>query len=181
MNHTIKKPIIFLVITLFANIVLIVGAIIILGRISVQSNAISAQVTSLNKRNLSTEDLRDSLAKIKAVSSHIDNFDQFLFPTGEELSLITDLENIALQNKIIYRIISSNLDNYENNRIDIILNVSGPLSNIVKYLSDLETYKYIVSIQKIEFSPTGSLKQENSAQIDANMRLILSLYAKPTK
>ncbi|MCX6781792.1 MAG: hypothetical protein NTW66_01585 [Candidatus Magasanikbacteria bacterium] len=181
MSSTAKKTIIFIGISLIINILLIVLAIIISNKITVQSRTISTQVAALNKRNLSTENLRESLARIKTVGARIDNIDKYLFTAGEELSLITDLENIAAKNKISYKVASSNLDNYQNNRLDIILNVDGPLSGIIKYLSDLESYKYVVSIQRIEFAPSGSLNQENSSQINVNMRLILFLYAQPTK
>ncbi len=181
MNIAVKKTVIFLAISLTANILLIVAGVYISNRISTQSNTISTRIESLNKRNLSTENLRDSLAMIKSVGGRIDSFGQFLFTTGDELSLITDFENIAAINNVTYKIVSSNLDNYTDNRIDIVLNVSGPLSNMIKYLSALETYKYVISIQKIEFLPSGSLSAENSAQINANVRLNLSLYAQPTE
>jgi Tfp pilus assembly protein PilO len=176
-----KKTLIILAILIVANTALLIGAILINRRIDAQSKTINEQVGTLNKRNLSTENLRDSLARIKTVGNRIENFDQYLFSPGEELALITDLENMALKNKIAYKIGSSNLDNYTDNRLDIELSLSGLLTNMIKYVNDLESYKYVISIRRMEFSPSGAVSQENSAQVNANLRLLLSLYAKPAK
>lgn len=176
-----KKTIIYIGILLASNAVLIVVAFLIISRIDEQSKDIATQVATLDKRNLSTENLRDSLAKIKTTGSYIELFDQYLFPAGAELPLITDLENMAIRNKVTLKIGNSNLDNYTNNRLDIELYISGPLMHIMQYMSALESYKYIITINRIEFTPSGSLSQENSALINANMRLQISLYAKPTK
>ena len=176
-----KKTIVVLAILIAANVVLLIGSVLISRRISAQSKTISEQVGTLNKRNLSTENLRDSLAQIKTVGSRIENFDQYLFSPGEELRLITDLENMALTNKITYKIGNSNLDDYTDSRLDIELSLSGLLTNMIKYLNDLESYKYVISIRRMEFSPSGAVSQENSAQVNANLRLLISLYAKPAK
>ena len=159
---------------------LIIFANLVIGKIYENSNIIGEEISKLNKRNLSTENLRDSLALVKEVGQNSEEYERYFFNQGEELGLITDLESIALKNFLYQKIINSNLDNYTNNQIDISINISGSYLNILNYLTDLESYRHIISIQKIEFQPESS-SAVNPEQLPANMRLQISLYVNPKK
>lgn len=173
-----KNILMYLLVSAVLNAILGVAAIIVWGKIGARSTEIKNQITSLNRRTLSTENLRDNLEKIKIASEQISDYGQRIFPSGDELQLITDLEAIAASNKIVQQITSSNLDNYGNAAVNIVLSANGSYTNVLEYMADLEKYRYLLSINKIELTPT-SLSPVDSAQTAVNLRINISLYAKP--
>ncbi len=157
---------------------LIVVANITSNKIFNNSLIIGEEIAKLDKRHMSTENLRDNLALVKEIGQQIGSYDQYFFTQGQELRLITDLENIAAKHKMNQKILASNLDNYVNNRIDITVNLTGPYANLLKYLADLEAYENIIAIQKIEFQPSG-FSTSKPDELNAIMRIQISLYANP--
>ena len=77
------------------------------------------------------------------------DYDRYIFHSGNELNLITDLENIAIKNKVAQKIESSNLDNITNNTVVLTLKTSGTYSNVLNFLADLENYNYFLQMKKI--------------------------------
>lgn len=173
-----KNQIIAFAVLMLALAVLITGANLISGKIFNNSRIVGEEIAKLDKKHLSSENLRDNLALVKEVNQQIQTYGQYFFIQGDEIKLITDLENIAAKNKMSQKILASNLDNYVNSRIDITINLTGPYANILKYLTDLEAYNHIIAIQKIEFQPTG-FSVSNPNELSAIMRVQISLYANP--
>lgn len=181
MITTNKKTLFSLGILLIINVLFIISAVLIFSRINNQKKVINDQLGTLNKRNLSTEDLRENLSRMKIASDRISSFSSLLFTPGDELTLITDLENLAIKNSLTSKISSSNLDNYAESRLDIELMLSGPLKQAMNFINDLESYKYIITINKIEFTPTGQTTKDNTVQNTATLHLYISAYARSAK
>ncbi|MFA5127677.1 MAG: hypothetical protein WC457_01560 [Patescibacteria group bacterium] len=175
----LKSIIVFTVILATVVVALIVGAFIVQNKIVAGSMAVNEQIERLNKKRLTAENLRSNLALAKDVKTQIANYDSLLLPQSAELELITDLENIAAKNKVNQRIDASNLDNYTNGKIEITLNVSGTYTDVLKYISSLEQYKYLITIERIDFSPGASNPTDGNSQPRASSQIKISLYANP--
>jgi hypothetical protein len=158
---------------------LIVGAIFVQNKIVASSLTVNEQIERLNKKRLTAENLRSNLALAKDVKTRIANYDSLLLPKGAELELITDLENIATKNKVNQTIAASNLDNYTNGKIEIAINAAGTYADILKYISSLEQYKYLITIEHIDFSPGISSPSDINSQPRASSQIKISLYANP--
>jgi Tfp pilus assembly protein PilO len=169
----VKSATILTAIFIVILIALVAGAVIVQGKILDGSLAVRDQIDRLNKKRLTAESLRENLALAKDVKTQIADYDKLLLPPGNELELITDLENIAVKNKVSQRIIGSNLDNYANGKIEITVSIFGAYVDILRYISDLEKYKYIITIEQIDFSPSGASGDSASSRIQ------ISLYANP--
>jgi len=156
------------------------AAVFTTGNILQNSKALGDSIVKLDTKRLSAENLHDNLNLIKEMDLKVASYDRLFFTQGQELQLITDLENMATKNKVSQKISSPNLDNYTNNRIDIVLSVSGPYLNTLKYMSDLENYKYIMAIEKIYFQPGGfAAGPDGTSEFMAALQITLSLYANP--
>jgi Tfp pilus assembly protein PilO len=169
----VKFATILTVIFVAVLIALIAGAVLIQGRILDGSLAVRDQIDRLNKKRLTAENLRENLALAKDVKTQIADYDKLLLPPGNELELITDLENIAMKNKVSQRIIGSNLDNCTNGKIEITVSILGGYADVLRYVSDLEKYKYLITVEHIDFSPSGASGD------NASSRIQISLYANP--
>lgn len=164
-----------LIILIILNGLLIFSAVFITREVKAQNTAIREEITKLDKRHLNAENLRTNLAQVKEIGAQVTDYDEYFFTNGDELQLITDLESMAAKNKITQRIITSNLDNYQNNRISIEIGATGDYSDLLEYMNDLENYKYFLTIQKLDFQPSG----RSAEQTTASLRLTISLYAQP--
>lgn len=175
----LKSTAVFTVILVAIAAALIVSAFIVQNKIVAGSLAVNEQIERLNKKRLTAESLRSNLALAKNVKTQIANYDSLLLPKGAELELITDLENIAVKNKVIQKIDASNLDNYANRKIEISLNVSGAYADVLNYISSLEQYKYLITVEHIDFSPGASNQTDGNSQPRASSQIKISLYANP--
>lgn len=163
---------------LIVAVLLTISAKIISEKVFINSRLIGEEMAKLDKRNLSTENLRGNLSLVKEIGQTIESYDQYFFTQGQELKLITDLENIAAKHKMSQKIAASNLDNYADNRVDLAINLTGSYANLLKYLADLEAYQNIIAIQKIEFQPIES-SASNSSELATLTRIQISLYVNP--
>ena len=114
---------------------------------------------------------RKRLIEIKAA---IADFYPFLFKSGDELKLITYLENLALKHNLAQSIAGSNLDKISNNVINISLNLNGGYNDILKYLNELETSDYFMNMEQLQISPV--FPRGGDTPSGASLDLNLSLY-----
>ena len=144
-------------------------------------------VNFINKINRETYNLRLDIEKkyenahrmhavlkqINQIKPEAEKFKQYLFKSGDELKLITMLENIATQNKINQKIESSDLDKKIGQQIHLVIAINGNYQNTLHYLSDLNQLPYFLNVEKLEFSPENVY---GKATGNVNLRLNLSLY-----
>lgn len=170
-----KKTIILILAFLALNTGLIVCAILLAREITTQSRQVNEYITDLDKRSYRTEELRAALTKIRETRLTVEPFDQYLFSDEQVLRLITDLENLAVRDKVSQTILSSSLDSRSGNNVSLSLSVSGAYSRLLHYLTDLEKYRFFLTAESLEIYPTGA-PPEKSQDSPATMIINLSLY-----
>ncbi|MDD2758485.1 MAG: hypothetical protein PHD72_03905 [Patescibacteria group bacterium] len=176
--HIKFKTKVIVVIIIFAtlNAIMAIGAIFMTNRINTSSREINATLKTLDRKIITTENLREALALFKQTSEQVEKYNQYFYRPGNEINLITDLEDIAAKNKVTQNIANTNFDNLVNSRINFTVTASGPLINLFKYIADLENYKYFLSLEKISLTPVGTIDATAGATMPANLSLNLSLY-----
>lgn len=130
----------------------------------------------LEKKYETTAHLRSSVKQIEEIKLAVTEYPQYLFKPGDELILITALENIANKNKVTQKIESSNLDQKASDLIKVSLSVNGKYENTLKYLSDLEKSNYFINIEKIQLTNAGTKPGESTSSTPTNLYLNFSLY-----
>lgn len=113
--------------------------------------------------------------KLEEIKRSATDFNPFLFKAGDELKLITFLENLSAKHSITQTIASSNLDKIGNNRVaTVAINLSGNYHDILKYIAELETSDYFIHIAQMQFSPAFARNGEPTAT--TNLNLTIELY-----
>lgn len=159
------------------TLLLMAGIFYINLKIQNTKNKINEFLISLETKSCRTEDLRSALTKIRDTQQKVEQYNSFLFRKGNELQLITDLESMAIKNNVSQNIINSNLDNAASNILEITLDITGSFENALNYLLTLERHPYFLTVENMEFYPTGEPTKEMNLSSPVNLRLHLSLYA----
>ncbi len=126
----------------------------------------------LEKKYENTKTIRTSKKKIEEIKSTVAKYPDYLFYHGDELKLITTLENIATRNQIIQKIDNSNLDKLDD-KLNLSLTLNGDYQNILKYLSALEKENYYFIITNLQLSSAFSPQNNNTNATIMNLDLIL--------
>lgn len=127
----------------------------------------------LEQKYENTKNMRASKQKIEEIKIAAAEYPNFLFKTGNELSLITTMEDIAAKNKIKQKIENSNIDKITDQQIKISLNIEGTYLNVLNYLTDIENLNYFLNVRQLNFTPGAGATDKNSP---ASLRLDLSLF-----
>jgi Tfp pilus assembly protein PilO len=126
----------------------------------------------LEKKYENTRTIRTSKKKIDEIESIVSHYPNFLFYRGDELKLITSLENLANSNKVTQKIDNSNLDKF-GDYINLSLTINGDYQNILKYLAALESGNYYFTITNLQLSSAFSPQNNNANATIMNLDLIL--------
>ena len=111
---------------------------------------------------------------MEKIKSKVQLFPQHIFRRGDELKLITALENIAAKNKVSQKINGSNIDKVNAPTINISLSISGKYSNVLNYLADIENMRYFISAPQAQMYSTVDPSSKTETTY---MNLELALYA----
>lgn len=130
----------------------------------------------LEKKHERTRNLRSSLKQIAEIKKETADYGRHLFRSGNELYLITTLENIANKNSVAQRINGSNLDNITANRLTMSFSLTGNYANILAYLNDLESLPYFINTTRVFIAPGA---ERNGAANQTVLNLDISLYVSP--
>jgi len=173
-NHE-KKVIIIVVIISLATLAVIFG--IIWPTINYIKN-LERDTTSLRsyleKKYEHTKNIRTSKQQIEEIGTTVNQYSDYLFFHGDELRLITLLENLAAKNKVTQKIDNSNLDKITGDTVNISITLTGDYTNILEYLYSLEKENYFLNVEHLQISSAYSPQNNNS---DATiMNLDLTLY-----
>ncbi len=113
--------------------------------------------------------------KLNEIKNAVTNFENFIFKSGDELRLITFLENSATKHNITPAITSSNLDKISNSHLAIIsMNLKGDYNNILKYITELETSNYFIQIKQLQITPMFS--KDGKTTLVVNLTITTELY-----
>jgi len=131
----------------------------------------------LERKYENTANLRSSIKKIEEIKNVVNGYSQYFFEPGDELYLITTLENIANKNKVNQKIENSNLDQPNQEMVKMTLTINGEYERVLKYLADIERIDYFINIEKLQLA-AASLKhgEVNVSSTPTNLYLDLSLY-----
>lgn len=181
MNKDFLKQIKFIIfLFLLLDAVAAFGVYKIQAMIQTKDGEIKEYLQELERKSRGSQNLKEALNQVRNTKITMSDYTRFLFRPGNELTLITDLENIATKNKLTQKIESSNLDKITDNNITLTLRLSGNYSNILSYLADLENYNYFLQVNSLDFNPVYNLKSPDSAEgSSTELRLILNLYVNP--
>lgn len=123
--------------------------------------------------------VHSSLADLERIKTDTASYPEHLFRKGDELKLITLLENIAAKNGMAQKINSSNIDSLaNNNRVKIALTVAGPYLSALRYLRDLEQTPYFITSAELQLSQSAERGQPSQLAA-VTLNLNLSLYVSP--
>ncbi len=129
----------------------------------------------LEKKNENAHNLRTSIKKSQEIKNEVASYEKFIYRQGDELKLITTLENIASKNSVTQKIENSNLDNPIGQQINLSLSVNGEYHDVLNYLYDLKQADYFLNISNFYIVPVFD-RTTNSASSNVNLRLTLILY-----
>lgn len=167
------------IILLFLLLNILVGFGIYKAQESIRTKDVEIKefLSDLERKSRGSQNLKESLKNVRNTKITMLGYDKYIFKTGKELELITDLEKIATKNKITQKIESSNLDNITNNTIIMTLRINGSYVETLNYLIDLENYNYFLQINSLDFNPVYDLKDPNNFEnSNVDLRLTLKLY-----
>ncbi len=171
--NTEKKTLLILIIFSVVTLVIVFGVIFpTVKYIKNLEKDTDAMRRYLEKKYENTRTIRTSKKKIDEIQSIVSEYPNHLFYRGDELNLITSLENLANSNKVTQRIDNSNLDK-PGNIITISLTINGDYQNIIKYLSALEKEKYYFIITNLQLSSAFNQQNNNTNATTMNLDIIL--------
>lgn len=174
----IRKKVSLTLLGLTGVVVLLIAGIILMNlKIKNTETKLNEFLASLENNSCKTEDLRSALTKIRDTQKKVEQYNSFLFQKGNELQLITDLENIAIKNNVTQNILNSTLDNALSNSLEMTLDIKGTYENALKYLLAIERHPYFLAVETLELYPTGEPTKEMGFSSSVNLRLHINLYA----
>lgn len=119
--------------------------------------------------------LRITRKKLEEIKNSTANFRTFIFKAGDELKLITYLENLATKHHIIQTINNSTLDKVDGNRIaSISMSLTGNYADTLMYVAELEAANYFIYINSLRASP--SFIRSGEATSNINLSITIELY-----
>lgn len=164
---------------IFAGIILLIvlGVIVPTAQyITRLNNETTTLKDYLERKYETTTHLRSSIKQIEEVKQVVSEYPQYFFRPGDELALITALENIATKNKVIQKIENSNLDQKSAGLVRVSLSVNGQYGKTLSYLSDLEKLNYFINIERLQLTSAGLKPGESASSTPTNLYLGFSLY-----
>ncbi len=129
----------------------------------------------LEQRYARSANAKVSVKKIAEIKDQLETFDDHLYSLGNELALITLLEETASKNKLGYKVLSSNLDAITDKKITFSISVSGSYTNVLRYITALEGVPYFISINRLTMSSASDRNRPTEQLINATIEM--SLYA----
>jgi Tfp pilus assembly protein PilO len=130
----------------------------------------------LERRHEQSTNFRTALQRYEKIRNQTGDLDEHVFRAGHELELITTLENVAAENKVKYKIITTNLDKLNSQQITLSLEATGNYTDILHYLADLENLRFFLAVNEVKLSQ--SFESDSRTQTTA-LNLDLSLYVIP--
>lgn len=168
-----------LTIAIFTGIcVAVIGGVILptmnyIRRLNIETEQLR---TYLEKKFENSRHMRTAVSRVEELKAVVSDYPQYLYQTGNELELITTLENIASKNKVQQKIANSNLDQKNIKKIEISINVNGDYKNVLNYLTSIEASKYFLNVEKAQLTTSGASPNDTTATKQANLYLEISLY-----
>ncbi|MFA5061604.1 MAG: hypothetical protein WC526_00440 [Patescibacteria group bacterium] len=137
-------------------------------KINDQTSQLRAFLEEKYQQTLRSRVTRKRLTEIK---STLPDLQSHIFKKGNELQLITYLENLSAKHKLTQAINNSDLDKITNNKITIAMTLSGDYLNILNYTTDLESSIYFLNIEQFQITPVFTRNGDLTSQVSLNLTL----------
>ncbi len=171
-----KRVILFVVFLGFITSLIIIGVIIpTIQAIQETKDQTYALRLFLEKRYERASHLKASAKKITEIKTATEHFPEHIFKHGDELRLITMLENTATDAGVDQKITASNMDNLGpfDHELHLTLTITGTYTRVLSYLINLEKGLYFFNVQRLTMTP----RTEATAPANlVNLQLDLNLY-----
>lgn len=119
--------------------------------------------------------LRVTRKKLEEIKNSSTDFYSFIFRPGDELKLITYLEDLSAKHHITQTIVNSTLDKTGGNRTaSISMNLTGSYENILMHIAELETSNYFIYINPLRITPVFTKNGESTPA--TSLSLTIELY-----
>lgn len=176
MTLDITKKTILLVSALALMVILLIFAIFLptigyIKKTTEETNKLQTYLEQKYEQSIRNHVTRNKIKEIKESSAE---FSYYIFKKGDELTLITYLENLAAKYNLNQSIANSNIDKIVGRHIDISLNISGDYIKILKYLSDIESSNYFLNIEQLQLKPAYDRSGEPTQS--TNLYITLGIY-----
>lgn len=168
-----KKTLLILALFLIGTIIIV--SILILPTINYIKN-LSSDTGNLreylDKKYETNHSLLNYKQRIEEYRSSIEEYKNYIFFKGDELQLITKLENLSDNYGVNQKINNTDLDK-PGDTVHISLTITGNYVNLLQYLSALEKQVYFLKIKNLHLSPGFSNPTDNPQAAILNLDLVL--------
>ena len=107
----------------------------------------------LEKLNSIPDNINKSLTqKISDIKKSMEDLSSRVIRSGDELTLITALEELANKNGVVQKIEYS-ASALKKNTLGINISLEGPYENLLRYLNDFERSRYFLHISNFQLAP----------------------------
>lgn len=127
----------------------------------------------LEKKYEANHSLLNSKEKIEKMKDNTKDYESYLFFKGDELKLITSLEDLATDFHLQQKINSSDLDKSSGDFVRINVTLSGNYHNLLQYITALEKQNYFIHSENLQFFSGYSLIDNNKEAAVLNLDLLL--------
>lgn len=143
-------------------------------KINDQTAQLRAFLEEKYQQTLRSRVTRKRLSEIKGTLPELQSH---VFKRGNELELITYLEDLSAKHKLTQSINNSDLDKITNSKITISMTLIGDYLNTLNYITDLESSVYFLNIEQLQLAPVFTRNGDLTPQVSLN--LTLGMYVSP--
>lgn len=129
----------------------------------------------LEKKHERSAKAKDAIIQLEQIRESVIGLDKYIFKAGEELELITVLEDLSNKHDVTQKITSSNLDKITNQKIVMGMNLTGTYHDVFAYLRSLEQAPYFFTINRMVMSSFTDRNKPSSEPM-VSLDLEFSLY-----
>lgn len=126
----------------------------------------------LNKKYETNHSLLTLKQRIEEDKTALETYKDYIFFKGDELQLITRLENLSDHYQVNQEINNTDLDK-PGDFIHLSLTITGNYRNLLQYLLALEKQIYFLQIKNLHLSPGFFLPTDNPQAAILNLDLVL--------
>ncbi|GEM_PF-3259905 len=157
-------------------IIIFITVIPSIKKIMLLNSNIFEERRQLEEIYLKGQSLNAAKEKYTAIKKEIAQLDDVFLARGDELKLITALEQIAKDNQVTQNLDINNKKNAPQNKISISLEVHGTYPNLLNYLQAIEALNLYLNIESGSFANlTTNITNNDNKKISLEPTITLHL------
>ncbi len=133
------------------------------------NQAINQERAKLEEKYQKRKSARLTVENFNKIRKELPNLETSVIHAGDELNLVTSLEEAASKNNISQKINLSPRENKKDfgDRINITLNIDGSFQDFLRYLNDIERMKIMLIVDNINISQATREDERQTGKIRA--------------